>query len=157
MRPVREILLWDCPKCDGKNRTAIPTAPEHEYSCKHCQQASGLDSLAGTSWQLARSADCPDCSGTSVVLVDYVRACGLCQWSDAELAYKPGTMVLFVPRQAKNNPHHSSVESGVIVKRAIRLDCVFVCYKLTKKTDLYLHRWASPEWAQDFLKSREET
>ena len=168
LSPVREIIQWSCRECgDGHNYTAIPTQPDIEYACQHCQETTGPWKLVGKDWKLERSVNCAGCNGTSIVFSEDIKACDKCAWTEEELAFEPGTMVLFVPRQAKNNPHHSSVESGVIVKRAIRLDCVFVCYaakdgmegraKLTKKTDLYLHRWASPEWAQDFLKSREET
>ena len=166
MDPVRELLVWLCKSCHSFNTTAIPTHMDYKFVCHSCSELAGLGSLGGATWHLDRSAECDECNTHSVVFAGSVMPCPFCQWTEKELAFEPGTTVLFVPRQAKNNPYHSSVESGVVVKHAIRLDCVFVCYaakdgmegraKLTKKTDLYLHRWATPEWAQDFLKSREE-
>jgi hypothetical protein len=101
-----------------------------------------------------------------VVLAGYVRACGLCQWSDAELAYKPGTTVLYVPRYAKGDLNHIAVNSGVVVKESKSQSAVFVCYasdggmqdtaELTPKKDLYLHRWMPHESAMRFVELREK-
>lgn len=161
---VREVLVWECPRDEGKNYTAMPVSENHRYGCVHCGHDWDTDSVASSSWQLARSVDCIDCNGTGIVLVGYVRRCGLCQWSDAELAYEPGTMVLYVPGWADHDAKHSSVGSGVVVGKLGRQDSVFVCYateggmqstaQLTPKAYLYLYRWASLDWAHSFVEER---
>ena len=162
MDQVREIVTWLCPNCDGKNQTAIPLGEGMNYVCIHCSKTI---EIATASWQLARSACCPECSGESVVLDDYVKSCSACMWEASELAYEPGTMVAFVPRQAKNSLSHESVESGVVIKEGRNNGTLFVCYatsggmddraKLTYKRDLYLYRWGpSLEWSRRFVDIR---
>lgn len=162
---VREIVRWLCANCGEWNEVGIPTSPEHVYACHKCKQVSGLAGLARTSWQLKRSTNCPDCKGSGVIFNGYVRVCGLCQWSQLELDYKPGTMVTYIPPEAQGDPNHRSSEHGIVVKNG---DFVaFVCYQLpsgainhtsqmTNKSRLYLDRWTSGDVVDHFISNRQK-
>jgi ribosomal protein L37AE/L43A len=94
------------------------------FECIFCGEESDVSCI---DWSLQRSMHCPSCDGDGVIQgPDDLEPCKLCKWSDNELAYLPGTQVIFIPTQAGTNALHDDCEHGVVT--SVNSTNIFVRY-----------------------------